>query len=66
MIFCSHKVFYFFCIEQTTITFYHEKIVCLRRLFIFFFFIAFAIIRTAESNCRKKNDRTKAPFSETG
>ena len=39
MIFCSHKVFYFFCIEQTTITFYHEKIVYLRRLFIFFFLL---------------------------
>ena len=56
MIFCSHKVFYFFCIEQTTITFYHEKIVYLRHLFIFFFFIALPVIRAAEGNCRKKND----------
>jgi len=66
MIFCSHKVFYFFCREQTTFILYHEKIPDRHHSFLFLYFIVVTIVCAAESDRCKKNDRTTTHFSAAG
>lgn len=66
MRFCSPKVFYFFCIEQTTFILYHEKILSCCHPAVFFDCIMVAIVYAAKSDRCKKNDRTAAHFSPCG